>query len=93
VRETGIMRIWWRRIPKPPKVFFYIAGVAFVVDVALLILAESGRIGPGWPAAIGAVLVFLILLGILVVGRLNSRLELDDIVRRVRDDDEQRETH
>ena len=79
-------------MPNPTKVFFYIAGVAFVVDVALLILAESGRIGPGSPAAIGALLVFLILLGILVVGRLNSRFELDDIVRRVRDEEERRET-
>jgi protein-S-isoprenylcysteine O-methyltransferase Ste14 len=86
------MRIWWLRMTNPTKVFFLVATVAFVVDVALLILAESGQIGPGWAAATGAVLVFLILLGILVVGRLNSRLELDDIVRRVRDEEDHHET-
>jgi hypothetical protein len=79
-------------MPDLTKAAFLIAAVAFFVDVALLILAQSRRIGPSWPAAIGAVLVVLVLIAVAVVGRLNSHRELNDIARRVREEEEQRET-
>jgi hypothetical protein len=79
-------------MPNPTKVFIVGASVAFIIDIMLLVLAQTGRIEPGWPAALGAVFVVLVWVGILVVGRLDRRRELDDIVRRVCDEEEQRET-
>ncbi|HEY4268650.1 MAG TPA: hypothetical protein VGM94_10710 [Galbitalea sp.] len=84
------MKNWWRRISAPTRVFVFIASAAFVVDVALLILAQTGRIGFGLPAAIGVTLCVLIVIGVVVAGRMNSRRELDDIVRRVDEQDEER---
>jgi hypothetical protein len=78
-------------MPTATKVFVLIASVAFIADVALLVLAQTGRIDFGLPAATGSALCVLIVIGILVAGRINRRRELDHIVRRVREEDEGRD--
>jgi hypothetical protein len=80
---------WWWRMPTPSRVFFLIASAVFVADVALLILAQTERIGFRLPAEIGSVFVVLSWIGLLIVGRMNRRRELDDIVQRVREEDEE----
>jgi hypothetical protein len=80
---------WWWRMPTPSRVFFLIASAVFVADVALLILAQTERIGFRLPAEIASGFVVLIWIGLFIVGRMNRRREMDDIVQRVREEDEE----
>lgn len=66
------------------SVMLLVASVALVADVTLLILAQTGRIDFRFPAVIGCVLCVPLLVGVLVVGRMNGHRELDDIVHPVR---------
>ena len=81
------MKHWWRRIPIPTKIFFVVAVVAFVVDLTLGLLAGSGVIATGIPLAISSGLFVLSLVLIVVLSQITRRREMDEIVRRVREED------
>lgn len=92
VGETWSMKSWWRRMPMPTSVLLLCTSAACLADITLLVLAGAGRIDYGWPAGIGSVLFVLILIGLIVVGYLNGRHELDEVVRRLIEEEEERTT-